>query len=271
MANEYEELVAILRHMMDDVIARQFAYTAALLGDGQGNVDVPDREGFSYVRPDRASNKFVEMLNKTVVGGDGLPIVVGRYPWQPDIRQVLSVDWATYLDVGWDDEFGGLGKHGESHQWPDGKLKGTDTFHVYLRQLYALRAEPAGSSYPLSVQVRPYGQKVQGGYKFWPSTSILDLSGMVPSSTGSSRYALVYWNPLSGGTYGSLGAVTGTLAVGPTSVPAKPVSPEGTIPSAFVYFEGGQASLDNTHFYDAREIMGSGGDGITILQVQVFS
>lgn len=271
MANEFEELVLFLRHLIQEVIQSQYSYTAALLGDGNGNIDVPDREGFSYVRPDRASNRFVEMLNKTVVGGDGLPIIIGRYPWQPDVRQVVSVDWASYLDVGWSDEFGGLGKHGTSHQWADGSLKGTDAFHVYTRQLYALRAEPAGSSYPLSVQVRPYGQKVQGGYKYWPSTSILNLTGLVPSSTGTSRYALVYWNPLSGGPYGSLGAVTGTLAYG-AGVPARPVAPDGTIPSAFVYLEGGVGALDNTMFYDARELLGGGGaDSVTVLQVQVFS
>ncbi len=268
MANEYDDLVEVLTWLLTKRVEPKFQFTRGLLGDGNGNVDVPDRDGFSYVRPDRNSNKVFEMFNKQAFAADGTPILIGELPWQPGLQQVLGIDWDTYLTVGWANRFAGIAQHGDTHVWRDGFI-GEDPFSIYRRQIFDLRCEPLGSG-TTSVLVTPYGVNDTGVFKSWPGSPGIDLSAAIPSATGTIRNALVYWD-FSGDTlYGTLGISTGTLTtVTETSIPSKPVEPQGTIPSAFVELQGGQNQIKEEHIKDARPLFVPypGGDGVKVSKI----
>lgn len=188
--SQYHELVKALRHLVQDSLQKQYQYYKGVLGDGFGNVDVPGREGFSFVR---IGGKTLQIFNKAVRQGEGTPVIVGTEPWMPDTRQVIAVDWEAYIGIGWGDEFGGSTQHGTTHEWRDG-APGPDTFNIYRRQIFPLRCEPLGSG-STSVLVNPYGfSDDQGTYRQWPGAPGIDLSPVVPSASGTSRFALVYWD-----------------------------------------------------------------------------
>jgi hypothetical protein len=259
---EYDELVEILIHLLTQRLEPKFQFTRGLLGDGNGNVDVPDREGFSFVRPDRGSNKILEIFNKQAFAADGTPILIGEIPWQPGLQQVLGVDWDTYLTVGWENRFAGLAQHGETHVWRDDFI-GEDPFSIYRRQIFDLRTEPIGSG-SSSVLVTPYGLNDGGIFKTWPGSPGIDLSGAIPSATGTVRNVLVYWNFTGTTAYGSLGVASGTTTtVSDTIVPPKPAGPISSIPSGFVKLQGGQTQITEEDITDARPLFTPvGGDDL---------
>jgi len=263
---DYDELVDALVWLLTKKLQPKFEFTRGLLGDGQGVVDVPGRDGFSYVRPDRASTKVFEMFNKLAQGADGMPILIGELPWQPGLQQVLGIDWETYLQVGWDSRFAGLAQHGAEHEWRDGQV-GEDAFTVYRRQMFDLRTErhPTGS---MSIIVNPYDMTIDEERVSWPGSPVLDLSPARPSATGTQRYALVYWDYDNGSPYGELGVATGTLApVSPASLPPKPVEPSSSIPSAFVRLQGGQQKISELDIVDARPLWVPNPGGIDTVRV----
>jgi hypothetical protein len=269
MATEYDDLVETLIFLITRRLESKREFTRGLLGDGLGNVDVPGREGYSYVRPDRSSNKILEIFNKRVFSADGTPVLIGEIPWQPGLSQCLDIDWDTYLTVGWPNRFAGIAQHGDTHVWRDGFI-GEDPFSVYRRQIFDLRCEPIGSG-TTSVIVTPYGLNDAGTLKTWPGSPGIDLAPAIPSATGTIRNALVYWDYSGETLYGTLGVATGTLdTVTETSIPPKPVEPIGSIPSAYVQLQGGQAQITETDIKDARPLFSTptpGNDSIKVSKV----
>lgn len=260
MTQGYRDAVEAMRWLINDLLQEKFQFVYALLGDGQGNVDVPGRENYVYIRYERASDRVSQVFNRTVTGGHNTPVVVGYLPWQPDLQQVLDVNWQAWIkqEGVWSDEnIGTNAPHGPSHIWSDNEV-GSDTFNIYTRQIFPLRLESLSttSSGSFAVRVQPYGLSLNDQYRYWPGGPNLDLSGLVPA-TGSQRYALVYWNPFGGeGIYGRLGVVTGSLAPHDgVNTPDRPSEPSGTIPSGFALLYGGQAGVYETNLYEARELL----------------
>jgi len=250
---DYHELVQALTWLLVNKLQSKSEYTRGLLGDGQGRVQVPGRLDYTYVRPDRFSTRVYEVFNKHVNSApDGMPVIIGELPWQPDLTQVLDVDWDTYLGVGWGNATPGGRLHGQTHEWRD-QAPGVDSFNVYRRQMGELRTYPVGSG-STSVNVSNYNFTHLGVVKSWPGLPGLDLSAAVPAGTGSARIALVYWDP-SSGTSGWLGVATGTLGVdSQAEIFNFPAAPVGTIPSAWVRLAGGQGSITEFDIWDARPL-----------------
>ncbi|MHC4397130.1 MAG: hypothetical protein ACYS1A_15935 [Planctomycetota bacterium] len=254
---EFSELVQALTWLVTNRIQQKIQYTHGLLGDGNGRVRVSTIPGspevdYVFVRPDRFSNRTFKVFNKRIEGQDGDPIIIGELPWEPDLVQVVDMDWAAYADVGWGDDVTTTNRHGISHQWRDG-APGIDTFNVYRRQFGDLKTYSTTSG-TLSVGVSPYSLDLFGQQYQWPGTQSFSLAGAIPTATGTARMALVYWSPASGTTQGFLGVATGTLGSGAeATILNRPVSPQGVIPSAFVRLAGGQSSISEFDIWDARE------------------
>jgi hypothetical protein len=174
----------------------------------------------------------------------------------------LGVDWDTYLTVGWENRFAGLAQHRETHTWRD-DFEGEDPFSIYRRQIFDLRCEPIGSG-TSSVLVTPYGLNDGGIFKTWPGSPGIDLSGAIPSATGTVRNVLVYWNFTGTTAYGSLGIASGTTTtVSDAIVPPKPAGPTSSIPSGFVKLQGGQTQITEQDITDARPLFTPvGGDDL---------
>jgi hypothetical protein len=254
---EFSELVQALTWLLTNRVQQKIDYIHGLLGDGNGRVRVSTVPGspevdFVYVRPDRFSDRTFKVFNKRIEGQDGDPVIIGELPWEPGLVQVVDMDWAAYADVGWGDDVTTTNRHGNSHQWRDG-APGIDTFNVYRRQFGDLKTYPAVSG-TLNVGVSPYSLDLYGKQYQWPGTQNFDLSGALPTTTGTARMAMVYWSPASGTTQGYLGVATGTLGGDAEAIILnRPATPEGAIPSAFVKLRGGQSSITEFDIWDARE------------------
>lgn len=253
---EYRDLVQTLTWLLTNRVQQKIQYTHGLLGDGNGRVRVSTTPGspevdYVYVRPDRFSDRVFKVFNKRLEGQDGDPVIIGELPWEPDLIQVVDMDWAAYADVGWGDDITTTNRHGISHQWRDG-APGIDTFNVYRRQFGDLKTYPAVSG-TVAVGVSPYSLDIYGTQYQWPGIQAFSLIGAIPAGTGTARMALVYWSPVSG-TTGYLGVATGTLgSAAEATILNRPVTPEGAIPSAFVRLKGGQSSITEFDIWDARE------------------
>lgn len=252
---DYSELVQAFRWVIEQRVQKKFIFTRGLIGDGQGNVDVTDRPNFSYVRPDRGRADYVEMFNKLAnTAVDGTPILIGNIPWQPNLTQVLGVDWEAFISVGWNTSFGGLAAHGQSHAWLDGREPEADYFDIHFRQILPLRTYPLGSGTP-SVLVTTWGTEYSGTFVTWPGEPGLSLANAVPPSTGIMREMLVFWDV----GLNQLSAMTGTLSYSVTTAPPRPVlaTTGSFIPSGYVRLQGGQQSIANTDIFDARQFLSS--------------
>lgn len=253
---EYRDLVQTLTWLLTNRVQQKIQYTHGLLGDGNGRVRVSTAPGspevdYVFVRPDRFSDRVFKVFNKRLEGQDGDPVIIGELPWEPDLIQVVDMDWAAYADVGWGDDITTTNRHGISHQWRDG-APGIDTFNVYRRQFGDLKTYPAVSG-TVAVGVSPYSLDIYGAQYQWPGIQAFSLAGAIPAGTGTARMALVYWSPASG-TTGYLGVATGTLgSAAEATILNRPVTPEGAIPSAFVRLKGGQSSITEFDIWDARE------------------
>jgi len=224
-------------------------YMRGLLGNGQGKVAVPDRPGFCYVRPSRSTDDVIEVFNKEVSGGDGTTVLVGELPWQPGLTQIVSVDWETYIQVGWGDGYAGVALHGKTHEWNDGFV-GTDAFNVFRRQIAPMRTYPVGSG-SHSVNIAPYDYIYAGSPISWCGLPGLDLSPAVPA-TGTARLMLTYLDMESN----VAGVVTGSIDVDSDAIElSRPALPTGTwAPSAYVKLYGGQPGILERDISDARQL-----------------
>lgn len=248
---EYNELTQALRYLITNRLAPMPHYIRGLLGNGRGQVTVPDAPEYSFVRPNRSVDQSFEVFNKSVPAVDGLPVLVGELPWQPGLTQVVDVDWETYKYSGWEG-YGRIAPHGGTHQWRDG-APGADTFNVYRRQLAEMRTV-AGGSGSMSVFVTPYDYDYLGTPKSWSGLPTIDLSPARPA-TGTARLMLTYLDMEAN----TVGVVSGTIDVFSDAIELpRPALPTGTwAPSGYVRVYGDQSTISERDIWDARRLFGA--------------
>lgn len=249
--SDYRELVAILKELLTNRFYPKPQFIRALLGDGQGNVIVPDRPDYNYVRFNRSSSEKFEVFNKEVSQPiDGWPILVGELPWQPGLTQVVGTDWAAYSQTGWGDSVASIQAHAPTHEWPT-FAPGSDAVNVYMRALTPLRTQVVGSG-SNSVYVTPYEYDHTGTNVQWPGVPAMDFSSKPP--TGSMLYMGVYLNPATN----ALGVVSGSTTVFTDALePTIPNWPLGVYPSGYVRLYGGQAGITERDIRPAQRIYNS--------------
>lgn len=248
--SSYNELVGILKELLFNRFYPKPEYIRGLLGDGRGNVVVPGRPDYNYARFNRSATETFEVFNKEVSQPvDGTPVLMGEYPWQQGLFQVVGIDWATYIQTGWGDSYASLQAHHETHEWPN-FTPGSDVMNVYMRAITPLRAQAAGSG-STSVIVNAYEYDSATGTNYnWPGLPPISLGPATPP-TGSMRYMGVYLNP----TTNTLGVVSGSTTIYTDALePDRPAWPRGVMPSAYVRLYGGQAAITERDIRDARRL-----------------
>lgn len=247
--SDYRELVSILKEILTNRFYPKPEFIRGLLGDGRGNVLVPERPDFNYVRFNRSSTKTFEVFNKEVSQPvDGWPILIGEFPWQPGLTQVVGTDWAAYEQAGWGNSTASIQAHAPTHEWPDG-IPGSDPLNVYPRALTPLRTYGQGSG-STQVFVSPYVYDWTGSAVQWPGVPPISLSAATPA-TGTMRYMGVYLNPPTN----TIGLVTGNTTIFTDAIePPRPEFPSNVFPSAFVRLYGGQATVTEVDVRDARRL-----------------
>lgn len=248
--SNYTELVTILKELLFNRFYPKPQYIRGLLGDGRGNVLVPERPDYNYVRFSRASSETFEVFNKEVSQPvDGWPVLLGEFPWQEGLFQVVATDWSAYAQTGWGDEVASIQAHAPTHEWPN-FTPGSDPLNVYLRAMTPMRTQAAASG-STSVMVTAYEYDGPTGTNYgWPGLPELSLGAATPAS-GTMRYMGVYLNPATN----TLGVVTGSTTIFTDALePPRPVWPRGVMPTAYVRLYGGQSQINERDIRDARRL-----------------
>lgn len=249
MADNYRELVGILKYLLTSRFAPMPHFIRGLLGDGAGNVLVPGRSDYNYARFNRSSGEVFEVFNKEVSQPvDGWPILIGEFPWQPGLTQVVGTDWTAYSQSGWGDSVASVQSHAPTHEWPNFS-PGSDYLSVYMRAISPLRGRSGGTG-TLNFFANEYEYDFVGTNVQWPGTAPIAL-GVASPATGTMRYMGVYLNPATN----TLGAVTGsTTTFLETGEPPRPNWPLNVFPVAYARLYGGQAYFVEQDIRDARRI-----------------
>lgn len=251
---QYDELTGLLRELLTNRFSPKPRYVRGVLGDGLGNVVVPDRPDKSYARFSKNSTTYFEIFNRTVNPVNNWPILIGELPWQPGLTQVVDTDWSAFEQAGWGDTLGNTSPHAPTHEWPDGS-PGSDAVDVHLRAIVPGRAFISDTA-PTVIYVNSFEYGTTG--TLWAGLPGVDLQPMMSATvTGTMRYAGVYVDE----STNSLGIVTGGTTVYTSALEPPRVSfPEtGVIPIARVRVYGGQTGLVEADIKDARRLFDTGG------------
>lgn len=212
----------------------------ATIGDGAGNVRVPGKKNYVYMR--RVGRSLVEdVLNVEVPARNGMPVICGADSENPDTLQVLAIDWQSIKDAG---SLTYLPMHHESHELlnPDG---GDDVVWVQKPQLVPLAPFPTS---PTSMQI--WVQKDFYAYastlNYWPGGLTIDFFATptyLPHAYNG-VYVTVYVRGVDNTLQYTLGTEFPTWPP-PAEGVAIPAPPIGSVPIVAVYLSAGPNLLTN--------------------------
>ena len=160
----------------------------ALLGDGQGNVEVSNRPGYVYIR--MGDEETVgQAYNQRVSLREHLPVFVGYDSIDPRLFQVLSSRQSVYLSGGYA-IIPDVGAHHATHEWPnidDANSDGSDVVYSRWRQIQDLRIS-IDTGFTVEVTRSPIYRDGTGWT--WIAEQSTNLAGYQP--IGNAVYMLVY-------------------------------------------------------------------------------
>lgn len=251
MNRDYENLVQILNLLFREILETRKNYKSGTLGDGNGNVNVPGRPDYSYVRYSTNSVRVSEVFNKRVAGADGTPVLIGVLPWSPGLEQVVTVDWESYTVQPWGSGYSGVPPHAASHTYETETTHGGDPVLVYQPALQPLKVTSDGTG--LTVSIQPYTYHYSGLPRTFPGGNI-DMTTYLPSA--GNRVALLV----------SLSKATGLLSITPgTEIPdtgappPPPTFPDNSVPAGVISLSSNQTVISQTDITDVRDFLSGGG------------
>lgn len=153
------------------------------LGDGRGNVLVPNRDNYVYVR--LAGSGIAEVFNNRVPVTYDLPVICGYDPINPTKFQILSIQVMSSESVGFVGQ--GIGYAPASrYRWmyPAG---GQDPLFVETRQIMPLRITPVG------MKIKVHNQVIWNGsaWVVFGGVTETDLTSYIPTTNGKCLMALI--------------------------------------------------------------------------------
>jgi hypothetical protein len=238
-------------------IVREFPGILGAQFKGQTLVDVPNRDGYVYVRLRSDLDEIIQAYNSMVSPVFGLPVVVTRD--ETHNRYIVKGrDLGQYQNWG---SSAYLPRHGAQHSFPDNGWGG-DIVWVYDRQFVPLSIAPvSGSSAPGSVYVYPDIVYWGGVWMYVGAVISPDLLGFKPTDDQAilimaylDIYGVVQY--VSGSVFGSAYASNSEI------VPFLPMlPPDGAFPLGAVRLVSGTTSLSYANIYDLRPIIGGGNAG----------
>lgn len=243
--------------------------TLGLPLNGQKLVEVPNRNGFVYVKLRDNQSEVIQAYNAVVSNIYGLAVLVAR---QGSIYKVIGRDQDRYRDWG---NIPYLPRHGGQHSFNQALGMGADVTWVYSQQMMPLLGYPSGSNGSNGIVISPYiVRSVDGAWKYVGNTGTPDISMYRPTIATGAVMVLVYIDTVSGNPYLLVGSgstfhsgLTGTADIVPY-IP-RPTNPNW-IPDTAVRLTTGTTTLTWTNLYDVRPFLqvvptgsSSGGGGAT--------
>jgi len=225
---------------------------------GEKRIEVPDREGYVYVRIRDDLSELVKAYNDQVSPVYGLPVIIVRDPIDVSRYRVKGRDLGRYQNWG---SSAYVPKHAAQHSF-DPKSPGADPVWVWGRQYMPLAATPSGSAGGPNVIIQ--GPAIYYQNKDWLCGGGTGTADIAPANnpTGAwARMVLVYLdqftNPqlLAGDTFFDV-SLTGSCQVTPY-IPDLPDT--SNIPIAGVRLLSGTSTISWNNIYDLRpHIVGDG-------------
>lgn len=165
--------------------------------NGQKLVEVPNRQGFVFVRLKNNTSELIQAYNTAVSPIYGLPVLVAR---QVGVYKVIGRNVDRYTNQWGQAPY--LPKHGAQHSFnPDINIGG-DVVWVYSPQFMPLLAYPSGTSGSPRLSIAPYIIRgTDGAWKYVGNTGTPDTTPYNPTTGSRAVMGLVYLDTVSGNPY----------------------------------------------------------------------
>lgn len=218
--------------------------------NGQKTVEVPQRDGYVFVRLRGSQSELIQAYNASVSPIYDLPVLLTR---QGNHYAVYGRDLEQYNNWG-DTPY--LPKHGTQHSFAPELGLGGDVTWIYSRQFVPMLAMPSGSTGAASLVVNPYIYRnpSDGSFEYIGNEGTASFLPAKPTDT-QARMMLLYWDldtNTSGMITGSLfsESITGTASVTPY-IPS--INDTQKVPLAAVRLVSGTTTLGWDNIYDVRQ------------------
>lgn len=245
---------------------------AGMLGielGGQRIVEVPQRNGFVYVKLRDNQNEIIQAFNNKVSPSYNLPVLLER---QNNRYVVVAVNADRYQN-NWTTFAPFLPRHGNTHSFDIENGGGGDIVWIQSRQFTPILVIPSGTLGANNVVVSGYALKdTNGAWKYVGNTGTQNLDPYRPTTGSQAVMALVYLDTVSGNPQILIGSgsyfsenITGTAQVLPY-VPS--ITNLSHIPLAGVRLVTGTNGIGWDNIYDLRQfyynVTGSGGGSSSV-------
>ena len=220
---------------------------------GNDTVEVPNRDGYVYVRLRNNLNEVIQAYNDQVSPVYNLPVVLVRDSIDKTRYKVKGRDLGVYEAWGTSPY---LPKHGNQHSFAPNLSGAGDIVWVYSRQFLPLLVRPSGTFGSPICYVEPYVffDDNSGSWRYAGGENTPTLTTPKPTNN-QARMLLVYLDNLGNiaiSTGSSLFAenITGTSAI----LPFVPSPASDTIPLSGVRLLSGTSAIGWDNLYDLRPI-----------------
>lgn len=237
---------------------------SGLLGvpiNGAQQVEVPNRNGFVYVRLRNNTSELIQAYNEKVSPVYGLPVLV---VYKGNRYEVIGRDSARYSD--WGSFSAYLPRHGSQHSLNFEDGQGGDVTWVYSRQFMPFATIPSGTDGAGTVFIEPHVYRASdASWNYVGNESSPNFLPAKPSGASGTmaRMMLLVWDlstddPLI--VTGSFLAenLTGTSSI-LSSVPT--ITNSDYVPLAAIRLVSGTQSLLWDNIYDMRQFAGTSSAG----------
>jgi hypothetical protein len=243
----------------DKQVTKKTAVYSGLLGiplNGVRTVEVPNRNGYVYVRLRDSQSELIQAFNDKVSPVYDLPVLV-KHDKAKYI--VIGRDTDRYQD--WGSFSAYLPRHGNTHSFNRDVSSGGDIVWVYGQQFMPMLATPSGTYGANNVLVNGnIYLKTDGSWRYDGETGTANLLGSKPTGSGAVM-VLVYQNKDTGAfgtTAGSNFDATITGSAGVASYIPTLVDPDYQ-PIVAVRLVSGTSSIGWDNMYDVRQFFGTRG------------
>lgn len=226
-------------------------YIPGVLGitfHGNQVVEVPDRDGYVFVRVRNNTSEVVQAFNDAVVPAYNLQVLITRDDVIKSRYKVVARDFGAY-PTSWNTPSPYLALHGSSHSFnPDNA--GGDIVWVYPQQFLPLLAYPGSTGV---VNIHPYTYNYGGDWFYVGNTGTSTLLTYLPTGTITNKVVLIYsdydGNPKLTAGNEFPNTYTGTVQI----VPYIPDLPDDCLfPIAAARLATGTTSIVWANLYDVR-------------------
>lgn len=227
---------------------------SGLLGvpiNGRQTVEVPNRNGFVYVRLRNNTNELIQAFNEKVSPVYGLPVLL---VWKTNRYEIEGRDTTRYQDWGSYSSF--LPRHGAQHSLNFEDGQGGDISFIYSRQFMPFAAIPSGTDGAGTVYIMPhiYRSPLDNSWNYIGGESSISFLSAKPTGT-SARMMLLVWDLTTADPLIITGSFLAEGSTGTASVlPAIPtISSDRYVPVAAIRLVSGTQSLLWDNIYDMRQ------------------